>query len=202
MMTTRFSGPVCVALAMFALPAAAQTPDGMTPAKETLCDPLADATPGLYGLCVAMCEAQDCKATLDPETGEVDFDESCNPSAERILENYNRKAGPSDPPMPCVEIACPCWSETAIDNIGGLWTRGKTTDTCMVGDANANLSGQSTDGGGTELAYAEDHRTKGLRCTSVTTNPYTFKEKPVSAKEYATCRQSVIDECTARGLLP
>ena len=33
--------------------APAKTPDGATPAEETVCDDLRDATPGLYGLCVA-----------------------------------------------------------------------------------------------------------------------------------------------------
>ncbi len=195
MKTTHFTGLVCVALAMFALPAAAQARDGMTPAKNTMCDPLADATPGLYGLCVAMCEAQACEATLDPDTGEVTFDESCNPSAERILANYNKKASPSDPQMPCVTIACPCWSEPGIDNIGGGRNGGSASDTCMVRDSFAGLFGPSADGGGTELAYAYADR-----CVSVQTNPYTFKEKPVGAEESATCRESVIDEIASRGL--
>ena len=41
--------------------ASAQTPDGETPAEEQVCDPLrADGvTKGLYGLCVAFCEAHD-----------------------------------------------------------------------------------------------------------------------------------------------
>ena len=38
----------------------AQTPDGETPANEGVCDELMFYTPGLYGLCVAFCEAQDC----------------------------------------------------------------------------------------------------------------------------------------------
>ena len=41
--------------------AIASTPDGMTPANEGVCDMLKDGgyTKGLYGLCVAYCEAQD-----------------------------------------------------------------------------------------------------------------------------------------------
>ena len=30
------------------------TPDGETPANESVCDELQGATPGLYGLCVAL----------------------------------------------------------------------------------------------------------------------------------------------------
>jgi len=46
-------------------PAMDQTPDGETPANEGVCDALqADGTTkGLYGLCVAFCEAQDAEAT-------------------------------------------------------------------------------------------------------------------------------------------
>ena len=40
-------------------PVIASTPDGETPANEGVCDSLNGATPGLYGLCVAYCEAQD-----------------------------------------------------------------------------------------------------------------------------------------------
>jgi len=70
--------------------AVASTPDGATPANEGVCDSLMDATKGLYGLCVAYCEAQD----LD----------SCDkePPRTKILENYNKKKQLSDPDMPCV----------------------------------------------------------------------------------------------------
>ncbi len=44
----------------FAGVAVAQTPDGETPANEGVCDELLIATPGLYGLCVAYCEALEC----------------------------------------------------------------------------------------------------------------------------------------------
>ena len=50
-------------------PAMAETPDGTTPANETVCDGLkTNATPGLYGLCVAYCEAQDLDIVGDKET--------------------------------------------------------------------------------------------------------------------------------------
>ena len=54
----------------------AQTPDGETPANEGVCDVLIGATPGLYGLCNAYCEAQD----LDS------FDKE--PPRTKILANY------------------------------------------------------------------------------------------------------------------
>jgi hypothetical protein len=47
---------------------AAQTSDGRPPANEGICDDLVGATPSLYGLCVAYCEAQDCA----PEVADQD----------------------------------------------------------------------------------------------------------------------------------
>ncbi len=200
MKTTRFSGLLCVVLAMFALPATAQTPDGVTPANEEMCDVLVDATPGLYGLCVAMCEAQDCEAELNPFTGEVEFDPSCKPSAEHLLANYNKKAGPSDPRMPCVKVACPCWTEAEIDNISGRTIGDKSFDSCLLGESYSGLFGASADGGGWESAYVLNDRRKGLMCQSIQTNPSTIREQPVSADEFSVCRQSVIDECASRGI--
>lgn len=203
MKTTGFSGLVCVALTLFALPATAQTPDGMTPADEGMCDVLADATPGLYGLCVGMCEAQDCEAELNPFTGEVEFDPSCSPSSEELLANYNRMAGPSDPRMPCVKTSCPCWTEAEIDNISGRKIYGISYDRCLLGETHAGLFGASTDGGGWELAYVLDDEYHGLMCQSIQTNPLTVREdRSVSADEFSVCQQSVIDECESRGIAP
>jgi len=92
--------------------ASAQTPDGETPANEGVCDGLrADGTTkGLYGLCVAYCEAQDCVPNLDGT-----LPTSCEASQHRILDNYNKKKQPGDPDMPCVKQACPCWDQAELD---------------------------------------------------------------------------------------
>ncbi len=42
---------------MLAKPATGKTPDGQTPAEETVCD---DALLSVWGLCNAYCEAMDC----------------------------------------------------------------------------------------------------------------------------------------------
>ena len=78
--------------------AIALTADDETPANEGVCDALQGGTGGLYGLCVAYCEAQDLDAF------EVE------PPRSKILENYNRKKQTGDPDMPCMQIPCPCWS--------------------------------------------------------------------------------------------
>ena len=88
---------VIMAGATFTSVAVAQTPDGETPANEGVCDSLQGATPGLFGLCNAYCEAQD----LDT------FDK--NPPNDRILANYRKKMKAGDPDMPCIQVPCPCW---------------------------------------------------------------------------------------------
>jgi hypothetical protein len=108
-------------------PTIAQTPDGQTPAEEMVCDPLkADGvTKGLYGLCVAFCEAQD-HATFDETVTEAELDALISgiPSG-RILTNYNKKKQVTDPSMPCIVVddgdeSCPCWSAEELADIDGF----------------------------------------------------------------------------------
>lgn len=123
---------LCTTFATFALgtlalvpPAMASTPDGETPAEETVCDVLKDdgVTKGLYGLCVAFCEAQDHAALSDPIT-EDDLEAllDATPSG-RILNNYNKKKdkanNPLDPDMPCIKVEepCPCWDSAEFDTV-------------------------------------------------------------------------------------
>ena len=95
MRTLTFSVFLLIACTFTGSPAFAQTQDGVTPAEEGVCDALkaAGVTKGLYGLCVAYCEAE--------------------AQSENVLENYNRKRAEDDPEMPCVEpptASCPCWT--------------------------------------------------------------------------------------------
>jgi len=97
------------------VPASAQTPDGQTPAEETVCDVLIGSTPGLYGLCVAYCEAHDAHI-LSPggDPAELDVPNRV------ILQNYNKKKTDFDPPMPCVQQhteSCPCWSAEQVSTV-------------------------------------------------------------------------------------
>lgn len=73
-------------------PATAKTPDGQTPAEETVCDGQAGAA---FGLCNAYCEAMDCDS-MDHRAS----DTACS----RVKRNYERMTGR---PLPC-EVVCPC----------------------------------------------------------------------------------------------
>ena len=86
------------------------TPDGETPAEESTCDSLVGATPGLYGLCVAFCEAQDC----EPDFAAEDPFGHCRPASSVILDRYNQKKAETDPPMPCLRVPCPCYDEADL----------------------------------------------------------------------------------------
>ncbi len=112
-------------------PALAKTPDGDTPAEESVCDVLtADGvTKGLYGLCVAFCEAQDYDY-LDPASRTA-------PSGA-ILRNYDKKRKDTDPPMPCTlpQETCPCWTDEELADIDGYSTTGQALFLeCAAADA-------------------------------------------------------------------
>ncbi|UCH73698.1 MAG: hypothetical protein JSU82_15410 [Rhodospirillales bacterium] len=201
MKTKGYFGLLSITMALLALPAAVEARDGLTPAENPLCNEADFVTPGLYGLCVAMCEAQQCGAEYDPVTKTIKFDDNCKPSAEQILANYNRKAGPDDPQMPCVRIPCPCWTETELDNIGGGGINGTNFDSCLgqEGDSFAGLFGMSDNGGGAEWAYTSDDPAMGLLCTSMEATPSNSRTLTVSPDEFTICQQSVMRECVSRG---
>lgn len=117
-------GLLFISLSMFGLTVVAETPDEQTPAEETICDSLKvdGVSKGLYGLCVAFCEAQD-YATISVPTTEAEFDnlEAYAPSGS-ILANYNRKKQPLDPAMPCIVVQppCPCFTAEELAAIDGV----------------------------------------------------------------------------------
>jgi hypothetical protein len=78
------------------------------PPQDGVCSELKGGTPGLFGLCVAFCEAQDLG-----EAGEIDTNES----AMSLLANYDRKRRAGDPDMPCLapEASCACWDAATLE---------------------------------------------------------------------------------------
>jgi hypothetical protein len=100
-----------------------RTPDGETPSEEVTCDALKGGTPGLYGLCIAFCEAHDCVVTVTDE-GELDFSQ-CKKNDGKLLAKYRSRMREGDPDMPCLPAtqsnedpvnACPCWSLEQLSN--------------------------------------------------------------------------------------
>jgi hypothetical protein len=176
------------------------TPDGETPANENVCDEVFFATPGLYGLCVAFCEAQDCEATIDPATGEVEFEANCKTSSSKILANYNRRKSSADPTMPCVnETAneCPCWTEDELDSIAD-----DTTFACgPVSEGFAQMLGSDLGTGSLDRVAANAGNGPGDGdCFYQEQTPSIISRlMDITDEEVEVCRQSVLTECADRG---
>ena len=163
----------------------AGTPDGQTPANEGTCDGLkSTATPGLYGLCVAYCEAQDLDVT------------GKEPPNTKILDNYRKRMQPGDPDMPCVKAPCPCWTDAELASISS----DNLAAACLRATAGTGATIQLIDNAPkTHYAFADTSR---LRCAYVDINPATpiVRSQSISAGDAQTCYNAVSAACTALGL--
>lgn len=162
-----------------------------------MCDDLADKTPGLQGLCVAMCEAQACEAEINEWTGEVDFGPGCNPSSDELLANYNNLKTRDDPDMPCVkQMPCPCWSEEEIAEIAG------PNATC-IGDGETWGYLQGNGGGWQSVYVGDDPIYGGLHCKYETPADGTRVKSradeinPFTDEQLEACALSVQNQCAA-----
>src|SRR5215213_9166123 len=81
--------------------AQAQTPDGETPAEETVCD---NETGAAFGLCNAYCEAMDCDSD-DPQAS----DTACSRVRGKFTQITGRDLPCEAPPLdcPCAEVEGP-----------------------------------------------------------------------------------------------
>ena len=161
------------------------TPDSITPANEGICDQLVGSTPGLYGLCVAYCEAQDLDLYVK------------NPPATKILNNYRKKMAQGDPDMPCVqsESACPCWTEDELNSIAG--SRGPVfcknfPDWSSIFESDG-IAEQSAAAGQSEV---------GLICNYVdeTADPAIVRYMEPTPEEALLCATQIDQRCAELGL--
>lgn len=160
----------------------ASTPDGETPANEGVCDVLKGGTAGLYGLCVAYCEAQD----LDS------FDKG--PPNVRILANYNKKKLAGDPDMPCIQVPCPCWSAAEFGSI--------TADGMAAACSRATNKIQIIDNAPRTHFAEGDTSNGGERCRYINLNtlPPTVRSFSITAPEAQSCYSQVTTACNSLGL--
>lgn len=158
----------------------ASTPDGQTPANEGVCDQLkADGiTKGLYGLCVAYCEAQDLD-TVDKE-----------PPNSKILGNYNKKKTVTDPAMPCIQVPCPCWSADELDAM----TEDGLASTCIVSGQTIQFVDNSP-----SLRFARSDQTS--RCAYVDFNaaPPIVRNQNISTDDAVNCHTQLETACAGVG---
>ena len=179
---------LCSVLAMFGLiammglstPTLATTPDGETPANEGVCNVLHGGTPGLYGLCVAYCEAQDLDLIGDKEVPNT-----------KILANYRKKMREGDLDMPCIQVPCPCWNADQLANVGAI-----SSPTCNVSTTVAQVRVLST---GISQQATADLNANICRFVDTTTLPRTSLRFAISHEEAQSCYNQVANKCTALG---
>jgi hypothetical protein len=162
--------------------AIAQTPDGDTPANEGVCNVLQGGTPGLYGLCVAYCEAQD----LDS------FDKE--PPNTKILANYRKKMQAGDPDMPCVKVPCPCWTNDEMASISGDATaaacNGSTNKLQIIDIAPKTHFAEANANAGQERC----------RYINLNTSPITLRNFGITPEQALSCLADVQAACASTGL--
>lgn len=176
----KLAAAALMGLTMISGSAMAQTADGETPANEGVCNVLQGHTPGLYGLCIAYCEAQDLDLVGDKETPN-----------NKILNNYRKKMQAGDPDMPCIQVPCPCWNAEQLANVGTT-----ATPTCNLSASNAMVS--LTQPGILQRAVA-DIAANVCRFTDTTTVPRISLRFNISAEEAQSCYNQIDNKCSALG---
>jgi hypothetical protein len=200
----------------------AATPDGQPPAEETVCGPLkADGvTKGLYGLCVAFCEAQDVAIISDPLTEDELSKIMADAPSGIILESYNKKKTESDPGMPCImaKEPCPCWSKEELIEINGQQPSGLpygvfNCQHALTGNVDTiSIYEHGTSGADLQLAaagrYYQQYDTV-YRCgyvnqqsTKLVNRLLATDAGTLTQAQYDTCRQELLSQCQYYDLLP
>lgn len=84
----------------------AETPDGVTPAEESICDILLKEghNENVWGICNAFCEAKDCDS-------QKIFDKSCSQLLKNFIKKTNNKI-----PLPCLP------DNFCTDHLGNYYT--------------------------------------------------------------------------------
>jgi hypothetical protein len=181
----------------------AGTPDGMTPANEGICDDLMYATKGLYGLCIAYCEAQDAIEDL------TDSDALANlPTPhKKILENYDKKRTESDPTMPCVVYTnpCPVWTPEELATIGYTtdgsilqvndWYRSSNSYEQLIDQEIGydSLGNRINIGASVYTTNGVDFTGIFLRYDSSDFEGRIYRRLQLTADEYSACKQQIYD---------
>ena len=105
--------PLCLLLT-FASASPAQTPDGMPPALETVCDM---ETGAAYGLCNAYCEAMDCE-TDDPHASAT--------ACSKVRAKFQQTTGRD---LPC-EVTCPCADPAVFPSFAAVLSDATSINSC------------------------------------------------------------------------
>lgn len=155
--------------------------DGLTPANEGVCDPLVSATKGLYGLCVAYCEAQDLDVIGDKETPN-----------NKILANYRKKMQAGDPDMPCLKAECPCWTAAEFSSV---ITNTVSSTSCTISSTVAMIRNVAP----TQIVVAAPE-VPLCRFTDTGSSPIISRrfsgEEAIPAINAQSCYKQIVDVCS------
>ncbi|MGI9330887.1 MAG: hypothetical protein ACR2QB_09255, partial [Gammaproteobacteria bacterium] len=153
---------------------------------EDVCDGLIGGTPGLYGLCVAYCEAQDLN----------EFDK--RPPSEKILANYEKKMKEGDPDMPCVktETACKCWTPAELDRFGSLGSASCSIQSGFF----TSISDSGIDGYLNAAVYAVEDDVVACEYADTTGDSPDVRFYEVDAEAASECEAQIIERCDELGL--
>lgn len=182
---------------LFFSPAVAQTPDQTTPANEGVCDELLyGATKGLYGLCVAFCEAQDC----EPDFSLDNPFENCKTGSKKVLSAYNKKKRAGDPEMPCIQqTECPCWTQSELEGLrfpvaGDVPSCRATqsSDSWFISGSHLTIVSTVDQSSASDQCFLFDICPDG-QCMGV------VRYLDITEEEYAFCRSQVIQSGRDRG---
>lgn len=169
-----FAASLCIGLGS---PAMAQTPDGETPAVETVCDIL---TGPEWGLCNAYCEAMDCDGIP------VASQNAC----DKVRANFERKTGGDT--IPC---------EEEVSRTGRVFLSSATFDGAQVGNAGNGAFGgdQICQGladaavlGGTWFAWLSDSTTSPSVRFNQSLGPFELLDGTLIANDWADLTDGAI----------
>ena len=107
--------------------------------ESDICEPLKDATKGLYGLCIAYNNT------------------SSESNRARIEQKYENLRQDGDPPLPGAESPCPCWTQAELDGSDGSMALGCTIVEAVEGE----------NGDGAVYVRAQGHQEISEICSEV-----------------------------------
>ena len=186
------------ALVVMTNEARSKTPDGETPAVESVCDGLSGAA---FGLCNSYCEAMDCDSP-NPRASE----QACS----QVLDNFMKKTDGKLPPCSKPAGMCPCDFASILsffDPLLEISCPDTDFDACYELDnsvflTNADLRSRDV----VAIAALSDDDPGEFRCVSLflcqkPTNPLLFQHQlEISEAEFEVCQSEVREIADSKGI--
>ena len=166
-------------------PIYATTPDGETPANESVCDLESGAA---YGLCVSYCEAMDC---------DNDQTSAAEMACLKVQDKFVQQTGRDIPCEVQSGVECPCWTQADIETL----PLDGTSAACVSDGFRLDIVQE----GICEHSYGVYFA--GESCV---TNRFDCPGLPdlggefigTSESEFTVCRNQIIDRCQELGIDP